>query len=113
MTALQLAPWLFGLTAAGGAGLLLLRLKGGNPPIGLALVHGTAAAASLVTLIVAVLGGAGGRAVTALVLFVLAALGGFVLLSIHLQKRLIPIPLILGHGLVAAAGFVALLSAVL
>jgi hypothetical protein len=113
MTALELAPWLFGLTALGGAGLLMLRLKGGNPPIGLALVHGTVGAASLVTLIVAVLGGASGRAVTALVLFVLAALGGFVLLSIHLKKRLLPIPLILGHALVAASGFVALLSAVL
>jgi hypothetical protein len=48
-----------------------------------------------------------------LVLFGVAAVGGFFLLSIHLRKRLLPVGLILAHATVAVAGFVTLLLAVL
>ena len=100
--------------ALGGIGLLGLRLRGGNPPIGLAIVHGLAAAAGLVTLLIAVLDGARGSALLALVLFGVAALGGFVLLfGFHLRQRLLPVGLILLHGTIAVAGYVALLLAVL
>jgi hypothetical protein len=111
MTTLVLAAVLFGLTALGGAGLLLLRLRGGNPPMGLAAVHGLAATASLVTLVVAVVGGARGAAVWALILFCVAALGGFFLLSFHLRQRLLPVGVIFVHGTVAFAGYVCLLVA--
>lgn len=107
-----LALILFGLGAAGGVTLLALRLRGGNPPLGLAVVHGLAAAAGLVTLILAVAEGARGNVLIALVLFGVAALGGFVLLSLHLRGRLLPVGLILVHGTVAVAGFVTLLTAV-
>ena len=40
MTALTLATILFGLGALGGVTLLGLRLRGGNPPLGLAVVGG-------------------------------------------------------------------------
>lgn len=113
MSTLVIACVLFGLGALGGVTLLGLRLRGGNPPLALAGVHGLAAAAGLVTLIVAVVGGERGPALVALVLFGVAALGGFVLLSLHLRQRLLPVGLILVHGTVAVAGFVALLLAVL
>ena len=110
MSTLQLALLLFGLAALGGATLLVLRLRGSNPPIGFALVHGLAAASGVVTLAVAVLAqGAGGKAAYALGLFVLAALGGAFLFLTHLRGRLIPVPVIFAHAALAAAGFVALL----
>jgi hypothetical protein len=111
MSTLVLACILFAVTALGGATLLTLRLRGGNPPLGLAAVHGLAAAASLVTLVIAVVGGAGGLAVWALVLFGVAAIGGFFLLSIHLRQRLLPVGVIFVHGTIAFAGFVCLLVA--
>jgi hypothetical protein len=113
MSTLVLACIFFGLGALGGLTLLALRLRGGNPPLGLAVVHGLAAAAGLVTLTIAVIGGAGGPALTALVLFGIAALGGFFLLSVHLRKQLLPVGVILVHGVLAVSGFVALLLAVL
>jgi hypothetical protein len=113
MFALVLACVLFGLGALGGLTLLGLRLRGGNPPLGLALVHGLAAAAGLVTLGIAVAGGARGSAVVALGLFVAAALGGFYLLARHLRGRLLPVGVILLHGALAVSGFVALLVSVL
>lgn len=46
----------------------------------------------------------------ALVLFLLVAIGGFTLLSFHLRKKSLPIPLILVHGGVAVVAFLMLLS---
>ena len=70
MSALTIAAILFGLGALGGIALFGLRLRGGNPPIALAMVHGLAAAAGLVTLAVAVLGGGlGGLPLVSLILF--------------------------------------------
>jgi hypothetical protein len=113
MSPLVVATVLFGLGALGGMTLLALRLRGGNPPLGLAAVHGLAAAAGLVTLVVAVAGGERGPALVSLVLFGMAALGGFFLLSLHLRQKLLPVGLILVHGTLAISGFVALLLAVL
>jgi hypothetical protein len=43
---------------------------------------------------------------------VLAALGGATLfLGFHLRQRALPIPLVIGHGLLAVTGFVLLLIA--
>jgi hypothetical protein len=110
VTTLQIAAALFVLGALGGIGLLVLRLRGSNPPLGFAVVHGLAAAAGLVTLAVAVYGdGLAGAPRNAFYFFLAAALGGFVLVSIHLRGRLLPIPLILVHGALAATGLVILL----
>jgi hypothetical protein len=106
---LTLSLVLFGITALGGATLLALRLRGGNPPLGLAAVHGLLGASALVSLVVAVVGGASGGAVIALVLFGVAAAGGFALLAMHLSGKLLPVGLVLLHGTLAVAGYVVLL----
>lgn len=50
--------------------------------------------------------------VASIVLFVIAALGGFVLIRKHTQGQLIPKPLMSVHAAVAVTGFVLLLIAV-
>jgi hypothetical protein len=102
---------LFALAAVGGLVLALMRFKGKPyPPMGLALVHGAAAAAGLVTLIVLVAQGTQkSNATTALGLFVVAALGGFVLFFHHLRKSPLPIWLVVVHALVAVVAFLVLL----
>ncbi len=106
---------LFGLAAVGGLVLALQRFSGKPlPSFPLALVHGLAAAAGLVALIVFVANGGGpSTARTGLVLLVIAALGGFVLFTRHLKQVALPIPVMILHALVAVAGFVTLLVAAL
>jgi len=104
---------LFALAATGGLLLAYLRINNKPLPMPLALVHGAAAAAGLVALLLAVLGGtATGEARIALGIFVAAALGGFALFSFHVRKQPLPIPLVVVHGLAAVAAFVLLLLAV-
>ena len=102
---------LFAVAALGGLVLASVRLRGSNPPLALALIHGGVAAAGLVALILAVLhaGTSASLSRIALALFVVAALGGFVLFSAHLRKKNIPVPLMLVHAVVAVGGFVTLL----
>jgi len=112
---MTLAAVLFGIAALGGLALAAIRLRGREiPPLALALVHGAFAASGLVALIVAVLRTATDNLTRiALGVFVLAALGGFVLFAFHLRRRALPVPLVLGHGLIAVVGFVLLLVAIL
>jgi hypothetical protein len=109
---MQLAAVLFALAALGGLLMAGIRLSGTpRPPIWLALGHGVIAAGGLGTL--------GYAAATqslptvgllALGGFILAALGGATLLiAFHLQGKPLPIPLVIGHGLLAIASFVLLL----
>jgi hypothetical protein len=102
---------LFALAATGGVIMAVMRFSGrSTPPLGLAVVHGLAAASGLVVLIAGIAMGTTSTATTVgLVLMVIAALGGFVLLSNHLRKKDLPIPIMVIHGLVAVAGFVTLL----
>lgn len=102
---------LFALAAVGGLVMALQRFSGKPlPPLPLALVHGAAAAAGLVALIVFVANNGGASAArTGLVLLVIAALGGFVLFTRHLKQVALPIPIVVLHALVAVAGFVTLL----
>jgi hypothetical protein len=106
---------LFAVAAVGGATLAVMRLTNRPLPLALALGHGAIAAAGLVVLIVAVVGAAavGTMLTAALVLFVIAAIGGFTLLSFHLRKKSLPIPLMLGHGGAAVVAFLVLLSQVI
>ena len=94
--------------------MALVRFRGAErPPTGIALLHGALAAAGLIVLIVAVAGGtAPDAAKTALVIFIVAALGGFYLFAQHLSKKALPIPVVVIHALVAVVGFVILLVAV-
>lgn len=104
----------FAIAALGGATLAVMRIKKGeNPPLPIALVHGAAAAIGLIALIIAVVSGhPAEKPFIALVIFAVAAVGGFVLFGIHLGKKLLPVPLVLIHAVVAViAFFVLLLSA--
>ena len=101
---------LFGLGAVGGAAMALMHFKGKGIPMPIAVVHGLLGAAGLVALGILVLGsGAGGYLPLALGLFVVAALGGFVLFASHLRGKPLSTPLVGIHGLVAVVGFVLLL----
>ncbi|HLU40218.1 MAG TPA: hypothetical protein VK081_12600 [Planctomycetota bacterium] len=109
---MKLAAILFALAALGGVTLLTLRIRrGANPPLALAAVHGLFALAGVIALGVAVAQtDAGGLPLASLVLFLLAAVGGATLLfGFHLRNRLLPVPIVVGHGMVAATAFVLLL----
>lgn len=115
MTGPVIAVILFGIAALGGGFLAALRFQDKELPMPLALVHGGVAAAALVTLLVSVVRSpepTAGLAPVALVLFVVAALGGFALFSFHLRKKPLPIPLVLVHAVVAVAGYACLLLGV-
>ena len=106
---------LFAVAALGGLYMAVVRFRGAErPPMGIALLHGALAAVGLIVLIVAVAGGgtAPDAAKTALVIFIVAALGGFYLFAQHLSKKALPIPVVVIHALVAVVGFVILLVAV-
>jgi hypothetical protein len=107
---LVVAAVLFALAALGGIILAALHLTTKTAPVPLALLHGLLAAAGLVLLIIGVTQMASGALpVVALVIFIIAALGGFVLFAMHLKKRPLPGGLIVVHGLVAVAAFIVLL----
>lgn len=105
---MTIALVLFGIAALGGLALAALRFANRPLPMPLALLHGLLAASGLAALALAVVNGAPGGARTALVVFLLAALGGFFLFALHLKKRALPIPVVLVHGLAAVAAFVVL-----
>jgi hypothetical protein len=103
---------LFALAAVGGVVMALQRFRGRpQPTLGIALVHGAAAAAGLVALVWIVAGAeAPSLAQAALGLFLAAALGGFALFAMHLRKSALPVWLVAVHGLVAVIAFAALLA---
>jgi hypothetical protein len=110
---MQLAAILLSLAALGGVAMVVIRLRGAPlPPIGLATGHGTIAAIGVIVLAYnAYDPGIPQRAQIALGIFVLAALGGVTLFTMfHLKGRPLPIPLMLGHGLLALAGLGLLLD---
>lgn len=101
---------LFAVAALGGLVLARMHLKDDDAPLGLAAVHGLLGAAGLVLLLWFVLqNAAGGMLWGAVVLFVLAALGGFVLITKHLRGESLSSGLIYTHGAAAVIGFVLLL----
>jgi len=110
---MTLALILFGIAALGGIVLAVLRLRGAAlPPMGLAIVHGLLGAAGLVALILAIVNAqTPALAKTALIGFLIAALGGFALFSFHLRRKALPIPLMVIHALVAVISFVILILA--
>jgi len=108
------ATILFALAALGGLTMAVIRLRGApRPPTWLAMLHGLLAASGLVLLIyVALTTGVPRMAQIAIVLFVLAALGGAYLnLGFHAKSLPLPIPIMLVHAGVAVAGFVLLVLA--
>ena len=107
---LTIGAVLFAVAAVGGIVMVLMHLKGSAIPTPLALLHGLLGAAGLVVLILIVRGGAGNLLTISLILFVVAALGGFVLFANHLKKKPLSTPLIFIHAGVAVIAFVLLLA---
>jgi hypothetical protein len=109
---MQAAAIVLLFAAIGGLTLAVIRLRGAPwPPLWMALGHGAVAATGVGLLIYAAMSqGIPTLAQVALGIFILAALGGAVLLlGFHLRSKPLPIPFVLGHGLIAATGFVLLL----
>lgn len=111
---LNIAVVLFAISALGGITLATLHLRHKPLPLALALGHGLLAAAGLVLLILVVVGGTAPKLLlVSLVLFIIAALGGFALFSFHLRRQPLPTPVVFIHGLVAVAAFLILLVTIL
>jgi hypothetical protein len=104
------AAVVFGIAAMGGLFLAVRRFNKRDLPLPVALAHGALAATALVLLIIPIAGGsAASTAKVALGIFVVAALGGFVLFSFQLRKQELPLALVVVHGLAAVVAFVILL----
>lgn len=112
---LTIALILFAVAALAGATMAIMHFRGHTPPKPvLAALHGVFAASGLVVLLIAVLQlGVETAAGLAFGVLLVAALGGFFLLSFHLRGRALPSALIIGHALVAVIGFLALAAVVL
>lgn len=102
---------LFALAAIGGAILAVLLFSDRPLPMILAIGHGILAATGLVLLIIASVNHEAAATMTkvSLILFLVAAVGGFVLFSFHLRSKALPRPLVIVHGGVAVVAFIMLL----
>ncbi len=99
----------FAAAALIGTALAVMYNKG-KLSLNLAYAHGVFGAAGLVFLIIpAVRGTISSLGIAALIVFVVAALGGAVLFANHLKKALLPKPLIAIHGAAAVIAFLLLL----
>ncbi|MGE4366805.1 hypothetical protein [Thermomonas sp.] len=100
--------------AAGGLALASYVLRGRLAPWALSLLHALLGASGLILLGAAILTGEGVGAlpVVALGVFVVAALFGFYLASIHYGKRVALKRVVLTHAGVAVTGAVLLIAAV-
>jgi hypothetical protein len=108
---MAIAAILFAIAALGGVIMALIRFSGRDyPPMALAVIHGLFAAAGVITLLVVVFApGIAMLAKIALILFIGAAIGGFVMLGYHIKSRPLPISYVVIHGLVAVIAFVLLI----
>jgi hypothetical protein len=105
----------FAIAALGGLTLAAAYvLQGRLAPWLLSLLHAALGAIGLLLLIYAALTtGISGAALAALVILVIAALGGFYLASIHLREAVAQRSVVFIHAGVAVIGFLALFGAVL
>ncbi len=106
---IYLSVALFALAAVFGVTVLVKWLTKKNAPRAVVYSHGIAAALALVLLIVYALQNPAHFPKASLILFVLAALGGFYMFFNDLQKKAPKLPIAFIHALLAVAGFVALL----
>ena len=107
---------LFAIAAAGGLVMAGVRVFADrNPPAWLAMLHGLLAGAGLTLLLFAAFTiGLPKYALWALILLMIAALGGvFMNLGFQEQRKLLPKPVMYIHALVAVIGFILLIAAAL
>jgi hypothetical protein len=99
---------LFFIAALLGIYLLTYVLQNKNTPKGVAFTHGPLAATGLIILIIyAILYHP--KPWVSVIIFILAACGGFILMYRDITGKSIPKWLAIGHGVVAVIGFVSLL----
>jgi len=111
---LWVAVALFAISAAGGLVMAGVRTFGDrNPPAWLAMLHGLLAGAGLTLLLFATFTvGLPRYAAWAVILFLLAAIGGVFLNLRYQEKReLLPKPVMYLHASVAVVGFILLIVA--
>jgi hypothetical protein len=104
---------LFALAAIFGVLILKNWLTSANTSRTVVYAHGLLAATAVVLLLVQVIRDPASGLTTSIILFVIAALGGFFMFFRDLKGKFSPIWLAIVHGLVAVAGFVFLLLTVL
>ena len=105
---MQTATALLAVTALGGLLMAFLRFSGADrPPSWLAMLHGLLAASGLTLLLFAGFAyGIPSMVWIGIGLLVLAAIGGAYLnLGFHDKRLPLPKPIVIGHALVAVAGF--------
>jgi hypothetical protein len=109
----ELSILIFAVAALAGLTMAVMHFRKATPPLPvLAVLHGGFAASGLIVLLLALVKvGLHGAPGLALGLLVAAALGGFGLLSFHLRGRALPSGLVVGHALLAVAGFATLVAA--
>lgn len=96
--------------AVGGIGMSIFHFRGSNPPTPLAVIHGIAAVAGVVLVALAiVLGLDTPNSQLALVIFVVAALGGLFLFSLHMRGKRLSTPVLMIHAVAGVAGLLILL----
>lgn len=109
---LTYAVVVFAIGAVGGLALASFVLRGKLAPWALSLLHAALGALGLLLLIYAALtAGISGAALTALLILVVAALGGFYLASVHLRGEVAKKSVVFIHAGAAAIGFLTLLVA--
>lgn len=104
---------LFAVAAIFGLTLIIPVLQGKTPTRAFVFIHGGVAAIALVMLIIRYMDETSTVPQISVILFVVAALGGFVLFSRDLQKKPIPKALAMIHAGAAVAAFLILLFSVL
>lgn len=103
---------LFAIATIGGLVLASKHMQQQDFPAKTALPHGLVSALGLVALIIAaVQRGVHGYLLYALILFVVAALGGFVLFSLHGKKQPLPKPGLVVHAVAGVVGLVLVILA--
>jgi len=110
---LAYAVIVFAIAALGGLVLATVYvLQGKLAPWPLSLLHAALGALGLLLLIyAAVTSGLSSTALAALLILVIAVLGGFYLASIHLGGKVAPRPVVFIHAGAAVIGFLVLLAA--
>lgn len=113
MQLLLYATIIFLVAAVGGAFMAHRILNGQLAPWLVSLVHLLLGASGLVLVILAVMAGAGGViGMITLGILLVAALGGFLLASMHLRKKVAPSGLVILHATLGVTGVLLLLGIV-
>jgi hypothetical protein len=114
--AMNTAAVLFAIAALGGLTMAAIRLRGADrPPSSFAMLHGLLAGAGLTLLVYAwCTVGIPVLAQYSVIVLALAAAGGaYMNLRYHSQMLPLPVPIMVGHALVAVSGFALLLAALM